>query len=407
MEKLRVIQIGTGPTVHAAHAATALRGLSELYTLEAIVEEDAARREEIRNTPPYAGLPFISWEEALQRKPDAFIVETDEAKLVETAIRSLEAGYHTYMDKPGSQNSEQFHRMCNLAKENNLVLTLGYMFRGNPAVRYALDLKNQGKLGRIFSVEGQMSVTGDPGYRRFLGKFKGGMMYYLGCHMIDMVVHFCGFPEEVIPMNTCTGIDADTKDYGFCVLRYKNGLSFVKTCAAEVNGAARRSLIISGTEGSFEIQPIELPRGDGWDDTIARETIGVEAGFAHSRPVVFPPHRIRFSPRRTGLRFMQISHAAGRHGDADQSAVQSSFFFRASAVPLPQGCPAIVVPLMKYPSDSAAGSSQTRRGYTARVKPYVVRIPPSRVSVSIGIMPVSATRKRRPVNSSANAASRS
>ena len=42
MEKLRVIQIGTGPTVHAAHAATALRGLSELYTLEAIVEEDAA-----------------------------------------------------------------------------------------------------------------------------------------------------------------------------------------------------------------------------------------------------------------------------------------------------------------------------------------------------------------------------
>lgn len=81
-----------------------------------------------------------------------------------------------------------------------------------------------------------------------------------------------------------------TKDYGFCVLRYKNGLSFVKTCAAEINGAARRSLIISGTEGSFEIQPIELPRDDGRDDTIARETIGAEPGFDHSRPVVFPPH---------------------------------------------------------------------------------------------------------------------
>ena len=86
-----------------------------------------------------------------------------------------------------------------------------------------------------------MSVTGDPGYRRFLGKFKGGMMYYLGCHMIDMAVHFCGFPDEVIPMNICTGVDADTKDYGFCVLRYKNGLSFVKTCAAEISGAAARN----------------------------------------------------------------------------------------------------------------------------------------------------------------------
>ena len=49
MEKLRVIQIGTGPTVHAAHAATALRGLSELYTLEAIVEEDAAAARVIRH----------------------------------------------------------------------------------------------------------------------------------------------------------------------------------------------------------------------------------------------------------------------------------------------------------------------------------------------------------------------
>ncbi|MDD4537373.1 MAG: Gfo/Idh/MocA family oxidoreductase [Lentisphaeria bacterium] len=291
MTKLRVIQIGTGPMVHSAHAVTALRGLDEIYHLEAIVEEDSERRDFIRNTPPYAGLPFISWEEAQRRNPDAFIIETDEHRLVENAIRSLEAGYHTYMDKPGSEDAAQFHRMCRIAEKNRRVLTLGYMFRGNPAVQYALELKKQGKLGRIFSVEGQMSCPGGPGYRRTLPRFKGGMMYYLGCHLIDMVVHFCGFPDEVMPMNTCTGIDEDCIDYGFCVFRYKNGLSFVKTCAAEVNGNARRSIIISGTQGSFEIQPIELPRKDGWDDTIARETIGIQAGFDNSHPVSFPPHR--------------------------------------------------------------------------------------------------------------------
>lgn len=62
-------------------------------------------------------------------KPDAFIVETDEHQLTANAIRSLEAGFHTYVDKPGSEDTAAFHRMCDLAKNRNLVLSLGYMFR--------------------------------------------------------------------------------------------------------------------------------------------------------------------------------------------------------------------------------------------------------------------------------------
>ena len=38
-EKLRVIQVGTGPMVHSAHLARAMRLLSEDYILEAVVED--------------------------------------------------------------------------------------------------------------------------------------------------------------------------------------------------------------------------------------------------------------------------------------------------------------------------------------------------------------------------------
>lgn len=77
------------------------------------------------------------------------------------------------------------------------------------------------------------------------------MMYYLGCHMIDMVVHFCGFPENVIPLNRCTNIDVQCKDFGFCVLEYPRGVSFAKTTTWELNGVDRRSLIVNGTKGLY------------------------------------------------------------------------------------------------------------------------------------------------------------
>ena len=72
-----------------------------------------------------------------------------------------------------------------------------------------------------------------------------------------------GEPEEIIPMNMSTGFDGVTaEDYGFCVLKYKNGISFAKTCAFEVGGFLRRQLVVAGSKGTYEIRPWEL-HGEG------------------------------------------------------------------------------------------------------------------------------------------------
>lgn len=293
MRKLRVIQVGTAPMVHAEHVAIALRGLPETYDLLGVVEEDPLLRTRAEGLKSYAGLPYMSWEDAVRLRPDAFFIETDEHQLVRNAIRSLEAGFPTYMDKPGSENSAEFHRMCSLAESRKLVLSMGYMFRQNPAVLYALELLKQGKLGEIFSVEGQMNNCSDVGYQKWLPRFKGGMMYYLGCHMIDVMVHFCGFPDAVEPMNSRTGLRGiDCVDYGFCAYRYKNGISFVKTNCVEINGVNRRSIVITGSKGSFEIRPIEVPRDDGWDDTVAYVTLNNDHPYTDGRvEVKFLPHK--------------------------------------------------------------------------------------------------------------------
>ena len=295
MEKLRVIQVGTGPMVHAAHLARAMKLLSDTYQLEAIVEENDALRARAMKMEEYADLPFISWEEAVKRHPDAIMVEEDEHRLVPSAIRALEKDFPVYMDKPGSENCQDFHRMCDLAKAKGLPLSLGYMYRENPAVKYAKKLMQEGKLGEILSVEAQMSVSSGTEYRKTLSRFQGGMLYYLGCHLIDLVVSFCGFPQEVIPLNSRSGMDGvDCVDIGFCVYRYPHGTSFVKSTATEINGVFRRSLIISGTKGTFEIRPMEvgLPGKENWNDTYAWETLDNDAPWQdHRVEVKFPKQR--------------------------------------------------------------------------------------------------------------------
>ena len=51
------------------------------------------------------------------------------------------------------------------------------------------------------------------------------------------------------------GFECD--DLGFAVLEYDNGVSFVKSCAAEFNGFARRQLVICGTKATMLINPLE------------------------------------------------------------------------------------------------------------------------------------------------------
>jgi predicted dehydrogenase len=132
------------------------------------------------------------------------------------------------------------------------------MYRYNPAVKYAMELAKSGKLGDIYAVEAHMDCLHPKKKREWLGQYKGGMMFFLGCHLVDLIIQFKGFPDKVIPMNCATGIDGvDSEDYGFALFQYKDGVSFAKTCAAEVNGFERRQLVICGSKGTVEIKPLE------------------------------------------------------------------------------------------------------------------------------------------------------
>ena len=289
-KRLRVVQIGTAHD-HAADHMDTMRALPDDYEVVGVYEPDIVRREAAMKRWSYDGLHLsyenVTWltlEEILAMDDlDAVIIESEEMELVGYAQKFADKGLPIHMDKPCGTDYLAFEKLVETMRSKQLPLHIGYMYRYNAAVKYCLELKKEGKLGDIFSVEAQMSVLHNAEKRMWLKKFKGGMMFFLGCHLVDLVYLMCGEPERVIPYNTSTGNDdIDSEDYAFAVFEYKNGVSFVKACASEVNGFDRRQLVVTGTKGTVLIEPIEARTGGENVETLAPAHVTFyEDGMAH------------------------------------------------------------------------------------------------------------------------------
>ena len=260
MRKIRIAQIGMNRYSHAPEIFTTLKLHPELFDLVgyALVEDE--RETCAQKLKYFEGYPELTLEEILNDPTiEAVAVETDEIHLNKYAQMAADAGKHIHMEKPGSQNLADFERLIETMRKSQKVFHTGYMYRYNPLIAKAIERAKAGELGNVYSVEAHMSRLDNQACREWFGSFKGGMMFYLGCHLIDLVLQIQGFPKDIIPLNTQTGIDnIHTEDLGFAVLQYENGISVVRMGGTEVGGYQRRQLVICGSDGTLEIRPLEI-----------------------------------------------------------------------------------------------------------------------------------------------------
>ena len=258
MKKIKVAQVGTGHD-HASVTFESMCNLSDCFDVIGIAECNPQRMGALE-MPVYQHGKRYTVEELLAMDDlEAVAIETDEDLATEYAQKFVDRGVAVHLDKPGSAGVKSFTHLIESARAGDVPLQMGYMYRYNPIVQKSLEMVRSGKLGTIHSVEAHMSVHHPVEKRRWLEKYKGGMTYFLGCHLIDLMLQIQGTPQEILPMNLSTGIEgAASEDYGFVLYRYPQGLSFIKTCAWEYNGFFRRQLVICGSEGTIEIRPLEM-----------------------------------------------------------------------------------------------------------------------------------------------------
>ena len=262
MNKVRIAQIGIGHD-HAPEIFPALCGLKDYFEVVGYALPECEKNNpnfQKRIHTALAGHREMTVEDILNDPTiTAVAVETEEVNLTKYALMAAQHGKHIHMDKPGGWELSEFEELIRTARKNHVVLHLGYMYRYNPCVQKLLQQVKNGELGEINSVEAHMSCCHGTAKRQWLDRFPGGMMFFLGSHLVDLVLQIQGIPERVIAFNKATGKEATTsEDLGFAVLEYKNGVSFVKSSAAEMGGFARRQLVVNGSKGSVRLMPLEM-----------------------------------------------------------------------------------------------------------------------------------------------------
>lgn len=265
MRRIKAAQIGTSQHSHGNNIFNSLKKQEEIFEIVGYALPENEREKFPGHMPAFEGYREMSVEEIINDPEiEAVAVESEEMYLCKYALLAAEHGKHIHMEKPGGIISSEFEKLIALVKKNQTVFHTGYMYRYNPCVKELMQRIKNGELGEIISVEAQMNCYHPKETRQWLENFPGGVMFFLGCHLIDLILQIQGKPEKIIPLSKCSGVgDVTSEDFGMAVLGYKNGVSFAKVSAVEMGGFARRQLVVSGTKGTVEIKPFEIVADDG------------------------------------------------------------------------------------------------------------------------------------------------
>lgn len=287
MKKLKVLFYGLTHE-HAQGKLNTLRGMTDVYEIAAVVDDRAtATRPYFADHPADpAGLRTVTPGEASSIEGiDVVFIETTNADLMKTALRFAEKGVPMHCDKPCGETMDDYCRAVEICRAKNLPFQIGYMYRGNPALRFARKAARAGWLGEVSFVEVDMNHDYQlDGYTEYISSFKGGILYNLGCHLVDMALPLTGSrPVSAVPfIGDAPGDPPGSKTRCSSLITFANGAqALVRASSHMPGGIDARRLRIDGTNGTLEIRPIERFDGESLklEMTLKNPAGGYKAGL--------------------------------------------------------------------------------------------------------------------------------
>ena len=299
MKKLKVAQIGIRHE-HAKGKFKTIKSLPDDFELVGMVDEKEFARTPTYLSPAdatfelYKDEKFVTLDEVFAMPDlDAALIEVPNLDLVPVAMRFAERGIPIHVDKPCGEDLAAYKRLLDLAESKNLPFQMGYVFRNNPAIRFAIDAVKTGMLGSVFMVETNMNHSyGGEAYQHYLTTFKGGVMFNLGCHLIDFLIEMLGRPEHVVSLlKGCEPGDPAFSNT-LAVLEYPH--THVVVAVASRDRMQKRRLRIEGTNGTLELCPMENFKGRGLEIALKLKE-DFSAYRAGEQTVGFAPESDRYA----------------------------------------------------------------------------------------------------------------
>jgi predicted dehydrogenase len=237
---------------HAEHIANQA-------TLAAVCDVDIEKAQRLANSyqvKAYASIKELLNEEAC----DVVSICTPNGLHAEHTILSLKAGKHVLCEKPMAISVYDCGEMIKAAENANRRLFVVKQNRFNPPVKAVKDMVEEGRLGRILSVQLNCFWNRNADYYHNSWKgtkdLDGGTLFTQFSHFIDLLYWIVGDVKKVnaIVTNAIHQELIEFEDQGAAVLEFYNGV--IGTLNYSVNSFQKNmegSLTIFGEKGTVKI----------------------------------------------------------------------------------------------------------------------------------------------------------
>jgi len=247
---------------------------------------------------------------------------------VPIALQALEAGKHTYCEKPLGIDRAEGKKVITLAKRKKLRVGCAPDTFMGAGIQTARKLIDDGAIGKPVAFTAFMQNRGHENWHanpEFFYETGGGPMFDMGpyyltalLNLFGPVLRISGMASIAIPQRTITSepkkgkvIQVETPDHIVGLMEFENGAigTIVQSFAVlEAGHSKSHPIIINGTEGAMHV-----PDPNGFDGIVKLRKLG------EPEAVEVPHTFVTGYGRSVGLADMAVTIRSGRehraHGD--------------------------------------------------------------------------------------------
>nr|WP_296780624.1 Gfo/Idh/MocA family oxidoreductase [Rhodococcus sp. (in: high G+C Gram-positive bacteria)] len=190
----------------------------------------------------------------------AVMVHSKSKDMVSHARRALEAGKSVVVEKPGGGTvSDLIDLQAADAAASGQVVQVGYNVRLAPSVTQAKELLEAGVIGDVVTVSARGAALAGEHQTQHLNQpaDMGGVLWILGCHMLDALVCMFGAPESVnarVHKSPRLSDDTSREDSAAVLLNYSDmSMTFSFDGHDRLEWFESSRITVYGTNGMLEI----------------------------------------------------------------------------------------------------------------------------------------------------------
>lgn len=168
---------------------------------------------------------FNNYNEFLNSGIDAVYISSANADHYEQVIEAAKFHKHILCEKPLAMNYAQSEEMVKACEQNNVQLSVNYVYRFHPLIIKTKEIIDKLMLGKIVLINMSFNIDAPPGTNfRFTKSLSGGgALRDLGTHMIDLLRYFGGEITGISGVLDNVIYKSEVDDFACATVKFANG----------------------------------------------------------------------------------------------------------------------------------------------------------------------------------------